>query len=47
MDTKSILAKIWSIAYIGKIAKQEANELLRKAITEEGAIELSNACDDV
>jgi hypothetical protein len=39
-------SKIGCIADIGRIAKKEANDLLRKAITNEGAVELSQAWID-
>ena len=41
MTYVSFPAKIWCVANIGRIGKQGANELLHKAITEEGAIELA------
>jgi len=36
----SMLGKLWSLAWIGKIGGKEADSILRKAITEEGAREL-------
>ena len=36
-----MIGKIWSLAYIGKIGGKEADSILRKAITKEGAKELA------
>lgn len=45
-DRKNYPSKIACLIDIGRIAKQDANELLRKAITEEGASELTQAWID-
>jgi len=42
VNVSSLGGKIWSIAFIGKIGGEQADEILKKAVTEDGAIEIAS-----
>jgi hypothetical protein len=42
VNVSSLVGKIWSIAFIGKIGGEQADEILKNAVTEDGAIEIAS-----
>ncbi|HUT30417.1 MAG TPA: hypothetical protein VMX13_11555 [Sedimentisphaerales bacterium] len=41
-DVSLLVGKIWSLAFIGKIGGEQADEILKNAVTEDGAIEIAS-----